>query len=53
MENDTIQNKYPFGYHKEYNPQQFRHTNQAEPEGVDAIDIALGDFNIWLIKQTV
>ena len=29
-----------FGYHKEYNPQQFRHTDQAEPEGTDAIDIA-------------
>lgn len=33
-----------FGYHKEYNRQQFRPTAQAEPEGVDAIDIALGGF---------
>jgi len=34
-----------FGYHKEYNPQQFRHQEtKAEPGGVDAIDVALGGF---------
>ena len=34
-----------FGYHKEYNPQQFRRTTtQAEPDGMDAIDVALGGF---------
>lgn len=34
-----------FGYHREYNPQQFRQQPTAvEPEGVDAIDVALGGF---------
>ena len=33
-----------FGYHKEYNPQQFKSTTQAEPDGMDAIDVALGGF---------
>ena len=35
-----------FGYHKEYNPQQFseRPRTQAQPDGMDAIDVALGGF---------
>ena len=34
-----------FEYHKEYNPQQFRNSsikNPESPDGMDAIDIALG-----------
>jgi hypothetical protein len=33
-----------FGYHKEYNKQQFsgEPTTQAQPDGMDAIDVALG-----------
>ena len=34
-----------FGYHKEYNPQQFvRQRTQEEPGGMDDIDVALGGF---------
>ena len=34
-----------FQYHKEYNPQQFGRPNtQAEPDGMDAIDVALEGF---------
>lgn len=34
-----------FEYHKEYNPQQFRRQEAQEvPDGMDAIDVALGGF---------
>ena len=33
-----------FRYHKEYNPQQYKQTAEEVPDGVDAIDVALGGF---------
>lgn len=33
-----------FGYHKEYHRQQFGTQQQAQPDDMDAIDIALGGF---------
>lgn len=33
-----------FRIHKEYNPQQFRNQSKEAPDGVDAIDAALGGF---------